>query len=347
MLQVLIVDDSASARELLIQILSSDPQIEIVGVAKNGQEAVAFAKKHRPDIITMDIHMPVMNGFEATKEIMIECPTPIVIVSASTAVNEVEWAMQSLRAGALTLQLKPAGPDSPDFDRDARELIESVKAMAEVRVMRHRRRIEAPQPIPEASSHISAQSGPRAVAIAASTGGPPALHQLLGELPRDFPLPILLVQHIADGFVEGFAAWLHASVALTVKIAEAQEVLQPGTVYVAPQAKHLGASLGGRVLLSDDPAIGGFRPSATYLFESCAQAFRDKVVGIVLTGMGRDGVDGLRTLHGLGGHTIAQDKATSVIFGMPGVAVAEGLADAVVPIGRMASHLLNLVTRAR
>ena len=347
MLKLLIVDDSAIARELLTQILGSDPEIEIVGVAKNGKEAVEFAKQHRPDIITMDIHMPVMNGFEATKEIMIECPTPIVIVSASTAVNEVEWAMQSLRAGALTLQLKPPGPGSPDFDREARELIESVKAMAEVRVMRHRRQIENPKPIQEVNARASTQSGLRAVAIAASTGGPPALLQLLGELPSDFPLPVLLVQHIADGFVEGFAAWLHASVTLTVKIAEAHEVLQPGTVYVAPQGKHLGASLGGRVLLSDAPAIGGFRPSATYLFESCAQAFREKVVGIVLTGMGRDGADGLRTLHELGGLTIAQDEATSVVFGMPGVVVAEKLADDVVPIGRMAYHLLNLVTRAR
>lgn len=346
MLRVLIIDDSAIARELLEQILSSDPEIEVVAVARDGNEGVELAKKHRPDIITMDIHMPVMNGFDATKEIMIECPTPIVIVSASTAVYEVEWAMQSLQAGALTLQSKPPGPNSPNFDRDARELIESLKAMAEVRVMRHRRRDE----LSVASQDISSQSGKtsevRAIAIAASTGGPPALNQLLSALPGDFPVPILLVQHIADGFVEGFAAWLDSSIALAVKIAEDQELMRPGTVYVAPLAKHLGASSGGRIVLSEAAMIDGFRPSATFLFESCSRAFGCQVVGIVLTGMGRDGADGLRTLHKQGGRTIAQDESTSVVFGMPGVVVAEGSADAVLPIDRIAAHLMNVVTRS-
>lgn len=271
MLRVLIADDSAIARDLLEHILSSDEGIQVVAVASNGREAVELAVKHRPDIITMDIHMPVMNGFEATKEIMIECPTPIVIVSASTAVHEVEWAMQSLQVGALTLHLKPSGPGSPTFDRDARDLIELVKAMAEVRVMRHRRGTLLAKQIPETIAERPALPTLKAVAIAASTGGPPALHQVLGELPIDFPLPVLLVQHIAEGFVEGFAAWLNSSIAVTVKIAEDLEVLRPGTVYVAPQSKHLGASSSGRVALSDGPALDGFRPSATHLFESCSR----------------------------------------------------------------------------
>ncbi|MCA9143559.1 MAG: chemotaxis-specific protein-glutamate methyltransferase CheB [Planctomycetaceae bacterium] len=345
MLKVLIVDDSAVARELLEQILSSDPDIQVVAVAKNGQEAVEFAKKYCPDIITMDIHMPVMNGFEATKEIMIECPTPIVIVSASSAVNDVEWAMQSLHVGALTLQLKPSGPDSPSFDRDARELIESVKTMAEVRVMRHRRHADDVRQILGPATPHSMRLRVQAVAIAASTGGPPALHQVLSGLPADFPVPVLLVQHIADGFAEGFASWLNLSVPPAVKIAEDREVLQRGTVYVAPQAKHLGVSSTGRVVLSATPPVDGFRPSATHLFESCSRAFGSKVVGIVLTGMGRDGADGLRALREQGGHTIAQDEATSVVYGMPGVVVAEGLADTVLPIDQIAAHLVKLVTR--
>jgi two-component system chemotaxis response regulator CheB len=182
------------------------------------------------------------------------------------------------------------------------------------------------------------------VAIAASTGGPPALQKLLGRLPRDFPAPILLVQHIASQFTGGFAAWLDSVVPLTVKVATAGEPLQPSTVYVAPEQRHLGVSRNGlSVLLSDEPPVGGFRPSGTYLFESVARAFGNAVVGLILTGMGRDGVDGLQALWAAGGMVWAQDEASSVVFGMPGAAVAEGLVDRVLPLHGMASALLALV----
>ena len=347
MIRVLTVDDSPTARQIISDILSSDPQIEVVGLAKNGSEAVERTKELRPDLVTMDVHMPRMNGFEATKEIMIESPTPIVIVSASTLVHEVAAGMQALKAGALTLLLKPPGPGSPDFDRAANELIETVKAMADVKVVRHRRRSEttvtAPTKQPELAKRISTAF--RVVAIAASTGGPPALSCVLGSLPQDFPVPIVLVQHIASGFDVGFARWLDSVVPLSVKISQDGEYLKPGVVYVAGQDHHLGVTRGGRIALSDDPPVGGFRPAATSLFDSVAQAFGENVIAMILTGMGRDGVEGLRSVKQAGGISIAQDEATSVVYGMPGVAVKEGLAGAVLPIEQMSKHLLHLVTR--
>ena len=345
MLRVLIVDDSTISRDLLTAILDSDPEIQVVATASDGCEAISLAKEHKPDLITMDIHMPTMNGFETTKEIMIENPTPIVIVSASTAVSEVEWAMRSLEVGALTLKLKPAGPAAPNFDDIARELIETVKSMAEVKVLRHHRRQPKPSAIADVATQKRTATHFRVVAIAASTGGPPALSQLLGELPSDFPVPILLVQHIAAGFVEGFAAWLDSTVPLAAKVAIDGDYLKAGTIYIAPSGRHLGITRGMRVALSDEPPISGFRPSANYLFESCAQAVGDKSVGIILTGMGSDGADGLRTLHAKDGRTMVQDEASSVVFGMPAAAVAAGVADAVLPIEWMAKHLTNLVTR--
>ena len=345
MFYVLVVDDSATSRELLTQILNRDPEIVVVGVARDGREALRLAQELRPDVITMDIHMPKMDGFEATKEIMIAAPTPTVIVSASTRVHEVETGMQALRVGALTMLLKPPGPESPGFDRAAKELIDTVKTMADVKVVRHLRRPMRPGPTPPPKRERQAPTRFRAVAVAASTGGPPALNRLLGALPDTFPVPVLVVQHIARGFVEGFAKWLDSNIPMRVKIGEDDEALLPGVVYVAPQDRHLGVRPRGRVTLSDDPPIDGFRPAGTYLFQSVAQTFGRQAVALILTGMGRDGVDGLRLVQDTGGLTVAQDEQSSVVFGMPGAAVAENLTDAVLPIDRMAKYLSDLLAR--
>ncbi|MCH5372753.1 MAG: response regulator, partial [Planctomycetes bacterium] len=227
MLNVLVVDDSPIARQLLAEILEHDPEIHVVGVARNGREGIELTEKLQPDVITMDIQMPVMDGFEATQEIMIVRPTPIVIVSASTTVHEVETGMRALRAGALTVRLKPHGPDCPGFDREAAALIDTVKSMAEVKVVRLHRNLVCPESAPIASGQ-RASGGYHAVAMAASTGGPPALHCLLSGLPADFPVPILLVQHIADGFVEPFANWLDTVVSVSVRVPKDGELLQPG-----------------------------------------------------------------------------------------------------------------------
>ncbi len=347
MIRVLIVDDSPTSREIIANILGSDPDIEVVGTAQNGREGVKLAKELLPNLVTMDIHMPVMDGFEATKDIMIECPRPIVLVSASTMVHEVEAGMQALRAGAITLLLKPPGPGAADFDRAAKELIDTVKAMADVKVVRHYRRAATETSVAPTPTKLSvpASTNFRVIAIATSTGGPPALNRMLCELPADFPVPILVVQHIAAGFVDGFAHWLNSVIPLNVKIGEDGEYLQPGSVYIAPQERHLGVTRGGRIALSDEPPIGGFKPAASYLFESVAKAFGDQVIAFILTGMGNDGVAGLRNVQSAGGVVIAQDEDTSIVFGMPAAAIRAGLASLVLPIERMASQLMYLVAR--
>ena len=340
MLRVLIVDDSPTARRLIAAILGADPDIEVVGEASDGEQAVQLTQRLRPDVITMDIHMPSLNGFDATHRIMSSCPTPIVIVSASTLVHEVEWAMKALQAGALTLLLKPPGPEAPEYDRAARELVDTVKSMADVKVVRRRPPKPAPQPQPQPAPRTPRRRG-QVVAIAASTGGPPAIQQVLSALPRDFACPILLVQHIAPGFTAGLVAWLASTLKLEIKIAEAGEALRPGAVYVAPEDQHLGATEKGRVLLSTADPIDGFRPSATFLFDSVGRAYQRSTIAVIMTGMGSDGVDGLYALRKHGGRVIAQDKDSCVIYGMPAAANEAGVVDVSLPPAQIANELLR------
>jgi two-component system chemotaxis response regulator CheB len=341
MIRLLIAEDSPTARALLVAILGSDPDIQIVGEAKNGAEAVDLTRALHPDVVTMDLRMPVMDGFEATKEIMITAPTPIVIVTGSYETREVEISLHSLRAGALTVLQKPPGALAPDFDDQARELIATVKAMAEVKVVRHWRPAQATG---SASRRPPGTGGVRGqvVAIATSTGGPAALHQLFSALPGDFPLPLLVVQHITHGFTTGLASWLNAGCSFHVKLAANGEPLAPRTVYLAPDGRHLGVAGRAAVALSDAPPVGGFRPSGTLLFESVAGAFGAATVALILTGMGEDGVVGLRAVRRAGGRIIAQDAKTSVVFGMPGAAVAAGLADQVLPLDAIPMRLAEL-----
>jgi two-component system chemotaxis response regulator CheB len=335
MLRAVVADDSPTVRVLLKQILEADPDIQVVGLAKDGQEAVELVQALRPDVVTMDIQMPRMNGFEATKEIMISAPTRIVIVTASAIGKEVSTAMHALAAGALTLLIKPPGPDAPGFSAAARELVDTVKAMTQVKVVRQFR----PKALLSARG-LGAPCG--AVAIAASTGGPQALQRLLAALPRDFPAPILVVQHISGGFTAGLVGWLGQSVPLRVKVAEADEPLVGSTVYFAPEDRHLGVSSRRAAALSEAPPVGGFRPSGTHLFQSAAAAYGAAALAVILTGMGEDGVEGLRAIRESAGRIIAQDEATSIVFGMPGAAVRAGLADLVLPLDKIAGKLVEL-----
>jgi two-component system chemotaxis response regulator CheB len=346
MIRVLIADDSPTARALLGAILASDPEIQIVGEARNGAEAVELTQSLRPNLVTMDIAMPQLDGFEATKEIMITAPTPIVIVTASSALRDVENSMHALRVGALAIMPKPPGPESPAFDAATRELIANVKAMAQVKVVRHWRLPDEAARAAPPRPPVARTAGPvRAVAVATSTGGPAALHRLLAELPGDFAAPLLVVQHITRGFTAGLAEWLNKVSDLHVKLAEAGEALRPHTVYVAPDNRHLGVAGGSTVLLSDAPLVGGFRPSGTFLFESAARAFGPALVAVILTGMGDDGVAGLRAVRQAGGRVLAQDEGSCVIFGMPGAAVAAGVTDAVLPLDAIPARLVELIGR--
>lgn len=340
MLRAVVVDDSPTVRSLLRRILEGDGEIEVAGEARDGVEAVALVQSLRPDVVTMDIHMPRMDGLEATREIMIAAPTPIVVVTSSARAGDVTGAMSALEAGALTVLRKPSGPDSPDFEAVSRTLVSTVKTMAAVKVVRRHRRSA---PVAAASTALRGGGAVKVVAIATSTGGPQALARLLGDLPEDFAAPVLVVQHIGAGFTAGLASWLSSCVPLRVKVAEAGEPLVPATVYIAPEDQHLGVALGRRVALSSDPPLGGFRPSGTHLFQSVAAAYGPAAAALILTGMGEDGLEGLRAVHRAGGRVIAQDEASSVVFGMPAAAIRAGLADRVLPLERIAREVLSLV----
>jgi two-component system chemotaxis response regulator CheB len=346
-IQVLVVDDSPTARELLVSILGAAPGVRVVGEAASGEAAVEMAKALRPDVITMDILMPGMDGYEATERIMIEAPTPIVIVSGHVDVSEVSVSMRALRAGALAVSQRPSGPLSAAFQATADELVRLVKAMAEVKVVRRwpvRPAEGAAAPARRPISQRVAMSRLRAAAIAASTGGPAALYRLLADLSPSFRPPILVVQHMSRGFIEGLADWLSGASARRVKVAEDGEPLAPGTVYIAPDDLHLGLSASASIRLSEAAPVGAFRPSATFLFTSVASVLGSSAVGVVLTGMGHDGVEGLRLLQRAGGRVIAQDEETSVVFGMPGAAIAAGVVDIIAPLGEIAANLCAMTT---
>jgi two-component system chemotaxis response regulator CheB len=286
----------------------------------------------------MDIHMPVLDGFEATRRIMVDCPTPIVIVSASVDVREATVSMHALRMGALTVLQKPSLLGDADFGEVAREFTNTVRAMAAVRVVR--RWSDRPASVKQAAPSAD---GARIVAIAASTGGPAALYRVLSELPTDLPVPIVVVQHIAPGFVPALASWLDGAAPLSVKVAEHGEPLLPGHVYFAPDDHHLALADRSSLATIESPPVGGFRPSATVLFESVAKVYGSAAVGVILTGMGEDGLPGLRALHAVGGSIIAQDEASSVVFGMPGAAVEAGITAAVVPLHLVAGQLRRMI----
>lgn len=333
MIRVLIVEDSPVAQEFLTYIFSSNPEIEVVGVAENGVEAVEMAGRIRPDIITMDIHMPIMDGFEATRKIMETTPTPIVVVSSSTRVKEIDSTFRAMEAGALAVILRPPGVGHPDFEAKSRELIRAVKTMSEIKVVRRicekTRHYGISQPSipqsPQTASDI------QVAAIGASTGGPPVLKTILSGLPEDLPFPVLIVQHIARGFVKGFVEWLSDTSSFPVHMAANGTYALPGHGYVAPDGFQMEIGAGARIVLSNGATENGLRPSVDALFRSVAQVYGQRSVGILLTGMGRDGVDELKAMKEKGAITIAQDKESSVVYGMPGEAIKINAAMYVLP----------------
>ena len=343
MIRVIVADDSATARYLLRAILEDDGDMRVVAEAHDGAEAVDMVERHGPDLVIMDVHMPVLDGLEATKQIMIRAPTPIIIVSALTR-RDVDLSLSATQAGALLALPKPENVSAGSFDERAAELRAMARAMAQVKVVR--RWSGSGSPAPREPVRPRPRRGvetPELIAIAASTGGPPALRRVLIDLPRTVPAPILVVQHIARDFTKGFAEWLAGSCALPVKLAEDREELQNGVVYVAPDEAHLGVTRNGRAALDGGPPIAGFRPSATHMFESAGRAYGSRLVAVVLTGMGSDGAAGLAAAHAEGAYVIAQDAASSVVYGMAAEAVRRGAVDLELPIERIAGRLIELM----
>jgi len=350
MINVLIVEDSPVIREFLVYLLSSDPEICVIGTASNGEEAFEAVKRKKPDVITMDINMPKMDGFEATRRIMETHPTPIIIVSGVWDPKEVETTFRAVEAGALAVLSRPVGIGHPDHEATAWDLIQTVKVMSEVKVVRRwahlRRGKVAPAPPPPTT--VPSPRSPadiKLVAIGASTGGPIVLHTILSELPTDFPLPVLIVQHIAAGFTQGFVEWLAQSSGFPVHVATYGEDPLPGHAYVAPDGSHMGVDRGGRIILSHDEPENSMRPSVSYLFRSVAYVHEKRAVGVLLTGMGKDGAEELKMMKDRGALTIAQDRETSVVYGMPGEAVNLDAASYMLPPEKIAEVLTNLIKK--
>jgi two-component system chemotaxis response regulator CheB len=341
MIRVLVVDDSPILRQLIWSILESDPDLQVVGQARNGEEAVALCQRLEPDIITMDIRMPKMNGFQAIRRIMAESPRPIVVLTSTESNLELGVSSKALEAGALMVVGKPHG--LPGEDPKADQLIAQVKAMAGVKVVTRRWRLEKKTPaLSQREPALRPSPGPvRLIAIGASTGGPPALQAILSQLPAD--LPVVVVQHMSPGFIQGLARWLNETTPLQVKVAGNGETLQAGMVYLAPDGRHLLVTAGGRARLRTSPPVSGHRPSATALFQSVAQNYGSAAVGVLLTGMGRDGAQGFKALRDAGAHTIAQDEATCVVFGMPKQAIALGAVEEVLPLEQIGARLGALI----
>jgi two-component system chemotaxis response regulator CheB len=339
-IRVLIVEDSDVIREFLEYIVGNDPRLEIAGSVGSAEDALRILERVSPDVISMDIRLPGMNGFEATKRIMSEKPTPIVVVSASLESDELKITMNALQAGALTVLEKPAGTTSDDYEALAERLCTQLAIMSQVKVVsRHNPRRPSPRGtgLP-ATQHLGAFS---MLGIVSSTGGPSALAHLLGELGSDFPLPIALVQHINSAFLEGFASWLSSICPFSVVIVKAREIPARGTIYLAAQDRHLRAE---REYLQTDAgaAVCAQRPSGTVLFESMAKSFGSKALGVVLTGMGEDGARGLLQLRASGGYAIAEDESTAVVYGMPAEAVRLGAVHESLPLPAIAPRIREL-----
>ncbi|MGE5808795.1 MAG: chemotaxis-specific protein-glutamate methyltransferase CheB [Nitrospirota bacterium] len=323
MIKVLIVDDSLVVREFLSHTLSQ-AGIQVIGAVVDGEEAVKFVERTRPDVVTMDIHMPGMNGIESTRRIMETNPVPIVIVSANWDPREVEMTFRAMEAGALAIVRRPPGVGHPDHETAVQEMIQKIRLMSEVKVVRRWVRVPPKAPaavvqprvvLPETFREISV------VAIGASTGGPMALQTILKGMPADFPAPVLVVQHMATGFIPGMLGWLSDTSAMQLGIAKDGETVLPGHVYFAPDGVHMGIESSGKISLSSGERENGARPSVSHLFRSVARAYGRNAAGILLTGMGSDGAQELKMLRVTGAVTIAQNKESSAVYGMPAAAV--------------------------
>jgi len=339
LIRVLLVEDVQTVALLLKEILESDPRIQVADVVESGEDALARLDTLHVDLVLMDIHLPGMNGFETTRQIMQTAPVPIVICSATADPHDLAITFEAMEAGALAVFAKPASPVHPDFEQMRDHLLATVRAMSEVKLVR--RRPHRP-PAPRSTMPVPRTTSAQVVVIGASTGGPPVLRTILSALPRDLPVPVLVVQHIAAGFLGGLVDWLSQEAALPTRIARSCEKLLPGHVYFAPDGHHLRIHPSGCATLRRGAPHELLCPSVAQLFQSAMEVYHGAVVAVLLTGMGRDGAAELATLHNCGAITIAQDKETSVVHGMPGEAIRLGAASMILPAHEIAPQIRKI-----
>jgi two-component system chemotaxis response regulator CheB len=351
MIRVLVVDDSPLARKVTSETLQRDPGIEVVGTAPNAELALARVESLRPDVITMDLEMPGMGGLEAIRRIMRQAPTPIVVLSAF-ARGGAETTVQALELGAVSCLAKPGGAGSGRTAEIAAELIAAVYEAHQVRheVLAAQHPFLRQEALASPGSPAAGQRRCRVVAIGASAGGPAALAEVLAALPEGFPAPVLVAQHMPAFFTPAFARRLDGICRVRVREAEDGRELAPGEVLLAPGGLHLAvARRGERVvaLLDRSEPVNGHRPSVDVLASSVAACFGAQALGVILTGMGRDGAQGFARLRRQGGRVLAQDEATSAIYGMNRAVIENGDADEVLPLGAIAARLSGLCAAAK
>jgi two-component system, chemotaxis family, protein-glutamate methylesterase/glutaminase len=342
-IRVLVVEDSLTVRKHLCEVLGAAPELQVIAEAEDGKRAIELCRDLRPDVVTLDMMLPLMSGLAATEYIMAHCPTPILIVSSSINRGELFRTYDALAAGAVDVLEKPRGDDT-DGEWE-RRFVAAVKLVSRIRVITHpRARLGAFGWTPSTAQQPPPQSprpGARVVALGASTGGPGALLEILRAIPSRFPLPILIVLHIGDLFATAFADWLDGQSSHEVTFARDREPLRAGRVVLAPPGCHLAVG-GGRLMLTSGPERHSCRPSVDVLFESVAWEYGAAAAACLLTGMGRDGAAGLLEVRAAGGVTVAQDEATSVVYGMPREAVLLGAAEQVLPVGAIGPFIASL-----
>jgi two-component system chemotaxis response regulator CheB len=348
-IRVLLVDDSVMALTVLQQLLASSPEILVVGTARNGQEALALIPQLRPAVICTDYVMPVMDGLEFTRQVMARFPTPILVISAVVIERGAPTTFKLLEAGALDIFPKPGTVAGASYARLAQELTQKIRILAGVTVFARHSVVSQTAANADFSQPPREPLSPKRVgmvAIGASTGGPQALKEVLQNLPTNLPAPILCVQHISDGFLQGLVDWLATCTALRVKVAAQNELALPGMVYFPPDRTHLAVTKNGRLSLSNNGPVVGHCPSVDVLFKSVAEHFGRNALGVLLTGMGSDGAEGLLAIARAGGNTMAQNEASCVVFGMPKVAIDLGAAKYVLPVEAIAAKIVALCTGA-
>ncbi|MDR0764577.1 MAG: chemotaxis response regulator protein-glutamate methylesterase [Synergistaceae bacterium] len=343
-IKILVVDDSAFMRRVIADILSEDPRFEVVGRARNGAEAMEAVRTLSPDVVTLDMEMPGKNGIEVLEEIMDFKPVPVVMVSCLTKKNANE-TMRALDLGAVDFVTKPSGNISPDMRKVGDELRRKVAGASRAIFLGPRGAGKSPharEPFPPPPRRGASKGKFEMLVIAASTGGPKALQEIIPNLSGDFPLPVMIVQHMPPGFTTSFAKRLDERSGLTVVEGRDGMPVRKGTVVIAPGGYHLMAERKGADILcklAGTPPVRSVRPAADVLFTSVSETACGSVLALILTGMGKDGLDGAKTLKDKGAYIIAESRETSVIFGMPGAVVAAGLADEVLPLYAIAEGL--------